>query len=242
VHVRRTLSASARLVGVGVALAIAACGSDPAASASEEAVVARPLSATLEDGIATFYDADGSGNCSYARTGDLDVVALAMPRYASSAACGACLEVTGPSGTVTVRVVDSCPGCASGGVDLDLSASAFAKIAAPEAGRVSVRWRAVSCAVSGTLAYHYKDGSSKYWTAIQVRNHRVPIASLAFEKNGAFVPMKRESYNYFVAEGGVGDTPNGLRVRVTASDGQTIEDTLPGPESDRTVSGARQLD
>ncbi|KAG1084906.1 hypothetical protein G6F42_021601 [Rhizopus arrhizus] len=52
--------------------------------------------------------------------------------------CGRRITATGPKGSVTVKVVDTCPGCANG--DLDLSPAAFAKIADMDAGRVPVTW------------------------------------------------------------------------------------------------------
>ncbi|KAG0258754.1 hypothetical protein BGZ95_004880 [Linnemannia exigua] len=60
-------------------------------------------------------------------------------RASTSPACGQCLQVTGPNGTVTVQVVDMCPGCKSG--DVDLTPGAFAKIASLDAGRVRISWR-----------------------------------------------------------------------------------------------------
>lgn len=189
-------------------------------------------------GIATFYDADGSGNCSFdASPNDLDVVALAMPDYAGSAACGGCLRVKGPKGEVTVRVVDSCPPCQKS--QIDLSAEAFAKIANPDDGRVSITLQSVSCPVGGNVAYHFKEGSSSSWTAIQVRNHRLPITKLEVKKSGSYTALTREDYNYFVASSGVGS--GSITVRVTASDGQTIEDTLPGVEAGQTVTGSAQF-
>jgi expansin len=224
-----------------VVLGLVACAAD--ASDDGSGLESHPLSTDPRDGIATFYDADGSGNCGFDRTSDLDVVAMAMPEYGASAACGACLRVTGPKGKIVVRVVDSCPPCAKSDVNLDLSASAFAKIAEPKEGRIPIRYQLVSCASPGSLAYHFKDGSSKYWTAIQVRNHRVPIASVAYERGGSFVPMKRESYNYFVEAKGVGDQPNGLTLRLTATDGQVVEETLAGGvRDDETVNGTTQFE
>ncbi len=51
--------------------------------------------------------------------------------------------VTGPKGMVKVRIVDLCPGCAFGG--LDLSEQAFGAIAALSAGRVKITWYVVPC-------------------------------------------------------------------------------------------------
>lgn len=191
-----------------------------------------------QDGLITFYDADGSGNCSYDPSADRDVAAMNIGQYQDSAVCGACAQVDGPKGSLTVRIVDSCPDCPDKG-HLDLSREAFAKIANPVDGRVSVRWRLVPCAVQGPVRYHFKDGSSQYWTALQVRNHRMPVARLEYSKNGTWVDVRRESYNYFVDPQGMGPGP--LKVRLTSSDGQTLEDTLPSVAPDQTFEGAAQF-
>ena len=97
-----------------------------------------------QNGLITFYDATGAGNCSFdASPNDLDVAAINIGQYQNSAMCGACAEVEGPLGTLRVRIVDSCPDCPDKG-HLDLSRSAFAKIANPVDGRVPVRWRMVT--------------------------------------------------------------------------------------------------
>ena len=189
-------------------------------------------------GEGTYYAATGAGNCSFDATpGDLMVAALNAPDYGSADGCGACVAVTGPAGEVTVRIVDSCPECAAG--DLDLSAEAFAMISPLSAGRVAISWREVPCDVSGPLGYHFKDGSSQYWTAIQVRNHRYPIARLEAEQGGAYVDIPRLSYNYFVAEGGLGVGPYALRV--TDTRGHVVEDTGIAVGDDVTRTGAGQF-
>ena len=234
---------------VAIAAVIVACGSsDPSSSSSSSSSSSggsssggTPLSAEVKSGVATYYDADGAGNCGYDPSpNDLDVAAFDSASYAGSAACGSCQLVKGPKGSVVVRIVDSCPDCDKN--HLDLSQSAFAKIADPSAGRVSVTYQTVSCAVTGNVAYHVKDGSSNYWTAIQVRNHKLPIAKLEYKKGASYVEMKREDYNYFVEPSGVGDQPSGLVLRVTATDGQTLEDTLPGTvQADVTIQGKSQF-
>ncbi|MBX3201385.1 MAG: hypothetical protein KF894_24835 [Labilithrix sp.] len=234
------------LVGSGLSLACGGGSPEPGTSSTRSTASGggRTLASSPKSGVATYYDADGSGNCSFdASPGDLDVTAMALPEYDASASCGACLLVKGPKGEVTVRVTDSCPGCEGSGINLDLSAQAFAKIAEPRDGRIDVTYELVSCATAGNVAYRFKDGSSKWWTAIQIRNHRVPIAKVEYRKDGAWVAMSRESYNYFVEASGVGDQPDGLTLRVTATDGQVIEDTLSGGvEDDKTVNGTRQFD
>jgi hypothetical protein len=71
--------------------------------------------------------------------------------------------VTGPKGVVTVRIVDLCPECKAG--HLDLSREAFAQIADLTQGRVPITWQVVSPALAGPIAYHFKDGSNQWWTA-----------------------------------------------------------------------------
>ncbi|HYO54724.1 expansin EXLX1 family cellulose-binding protein [Archangium sp.] len=193
----------------------------------------------FQDGLITFYDADGSGNCSFEPSPqNLDVAAMNIGQYQGSAVCGTCVEIEGPKGNLRVRIVDSCPDCPTKG-HLDLSREAFAKIANPIDGRVKVRWRMVTCDVQGPIRYHFKDGSSQWWTAIQVLNHRMPVTKLEYWKNGAWVNVKRESYNYFEEPNGMGS--GSIKVRVTASDGQTLEDTLPGAASNKTYDGAAQF-
>ena len=96
-----------------------------------------------ESGEATYYDAtSGLGACGIKAPADYLVAAINDEQY-SKANCGRCASVTGPNGTVVVRVIDKCPGCGSG--DLDLSEQAFAKIASKSAGRVKITWRFVAC-------------------------------------------------------------------------------------------------
>ena len=207
-----------------------------------------PLGA-VKRGKATFYDATGEGNCSFdASPKDLMVVAPNKQRhYAGSALCGACLRVTGAKGAVVVRVVDSCPvdtpdnDCGDTGADLDLSAQAFAKIDDPDKGIVDVTFEVVACEVAEPMSYKFKDGSSEFYTAIQVRNHRLPIAKVEFERDGAFVDMPREDDNFFVAQKGVGKVPAGLKLRITASTGQVVTETLPRVEDNKVVAGSAQL-
>jgi len=148
------------------------------------------------------------------------VAAMNNTDYANSAVCGGCILLTGPSGSVTVRIVDRCPECAPG--DVDLSAEAFALIANPADGRVPISWYDVACDVDGPIVYRFKEGSSQWWTAIQVRNTRWAVSKLEVKVNGAYQSIPRESYNYFV-ESGLGVGP--YDIRVTDVWGHVLEDT-----------------
>eukprot|EP01098_Paradermamoeba_levis_P008430 TRINITY_DN3497_c0_g1_i1.p2 TRINITY_DN3497_c0_g1~~TRINITY_DN3497_c0_g1_i1.p2 ORF type:complete len:234 (+),score=73.74 TRINITY_DN3497_c0_g1_i1:77-778(+) len=147
-------------------------------------------------GDATYYtEANGTGACSFDASTDVDIAALNIQQWAGSGWCGGCAQLAGPLGNVTVKIVDQCPGCVTG--DLDLHPQAFDKIANRIAGRVTVNWQFVSCPVTGNLQYKYKDGISGYWIAIQIRNHRIPISSLEIKDNGVWVALARQDYNFF---------------------------------------------
>lgn len=190
----------------------------------------KPWSLEPKAGIATYYDATGAGACSFDAVGDPHVVALGNPLYDDAALCGACLEVTGPKGTTKVRVVDRCPECPA--EHLDLSREAFGEIGEMKDGRIDVSFKFVQCDIASKMKYRFKDGSSRYWTAIQVSNHRLPISKLEFEKDGDWVTLERQEWNYFLTEEGVGPQPDGLAVRVTSIDGQVVEDRLPAVPND----------
>nr|WP_217279572.1 expansin EXLX1 family cellulose-binding protein [Corallococcus exiguus] len=190
-----------------------------------------------QKGIATFYDANGGGNCSYDPGGDLMVAAMNREQYDNSAACGQCVDIVGPKGNVRVRIVDQCPDCDKG--HLDLSRKAFDKIAEAKDGRVSITWTPVSCDVAGPVKYHFKDGSNPWWTAIQVRNHRLPIQKLEWKRDGDWKALKRESYNYFVTDSGVGE--GRFQLRVTATGGQQLVDSVEKVLDDGSVDGAEQF-
>lgn len=175
-----------------------------------------------ESGDGTYYAADGTGNCSFDATpDDLMVAAMNGPDYANAAWCGACLAVTSGATTVVVRVVDQCPGCQHG--DLDLGEQAFAMLAPVSAGRIPITWHEVACDVTGTVQYRFKEGSNPSWVAIQLRDHRYPIATLeARTGTGTWTPIARADYDYFVDASGLGAGPFALRV--TDTRGHAIED------------------
>ena len=177
----------------------------------------------IHTGEATYYnEADGGGNCSFDPTPqDLMVGAMNHTDYAGSAICGAYVELTGPNATITIRIVDQCPEGPAG--DIDLSPLAFAQIAELSAGRVPISWRIVSPDISGPIRYRFKEGSSQWWTAVQIRNHRNPIAKFEYLKNGQFKAVPRESYNYFVESSGMGPGP--YTFRVTDSYGNLLTDS-----------------
>lgn len=193
----------------------------------------------LHTGIATYYYADGSGACGFDPSpNDLMVTALNAEEYNHAAYCGAYVQVTGAKGTITVRVVDLCPECLAG--HLDLSLQAFALIDDVPLGRVPITWRVVSPAIPGPIGYHFKDGSNQWWTAVQIRNHRNPIAKFEYWNGSAWITVPRVDYNYFVQTNpGMGVGP--YTFRVTDWYSNTLTDSgIPFIENG-TINGAGQF-
>lgn len=166
----------------------------------------------VHTGEGTFYDVAGTGSCSFdLAPDDRMVAAMNQTDYAHARLCGAFVEVTGPRGSTVVRIVDSCGSCKLG--DIDMSRESFPQIADPSAGRVPITWRIMSPELNGAVIYNFKEGSSQWWAGVQVRNHRNPIATFAYlDANGQFKDLPRQSYNFFIAEGGMGRGPFTFRI------------------------------
>ena len=190
-------------------------------------------------GDGTYYFGTGEGACLFPPIpGNLMYAAMNYPQFGNSDFCGAYIKITGPQGSVIVRIVDMCPGCQHG--DIDMSPEAFAQIAQIQQGRVPISWQQVSYPLEGPIVYHFKDGSNQWWTAVQIRNHRNPIAKLEYKNgNGNWVNVPRTTYNYFVQSSGMGPGP--YTFRVTDVFGHTLVDSgIPHVENGN-VSGSNQF-
>ena len=237
------------MIRVGLLVGVVACGSQamtaddvalpPDAIIDGEIGGACTAAPAAESGDGTYYNADGSGNCSFdASPNDLLVAAMNKPDYGTAVWCGACLQVDGPNGTsVIVRVVDSCPGCAHGA--LDLSETAFMMLSPLSAGRIPIIWHEVACNVGGPIGYHFKMGDTKFYTPIQIRNARYPIAKLEVMQGGAYADIPRVDYNYFVPAAGLGTGPFALRT--TDQRGHVVEDANIALGDGVTRDGAAQF-
>ncbi|MEU1887121.1 expansin EXLX1 family cellulose-binding protein [Micromonospora sp. WMMD987] len=229
------VAALATVLGLSLALrsgAAPACAAPPVGLAGAGPVAAGrlplaapPTGSTVHKGKATFYDSKGAGgNCSYpSAPANRLYVALGPGEYSAGAACGGYLDVTGPRGTVRVLIMDQCPECAPGHVDL--SREAFARIADPVQGIVGVSYRAaVDPPLSGPLTFRIKEGASQYWFAALVAEHGNPLRTVEVRQgSGAWRTAARQDYNYWLIDSGAGPGPYAVRVtdvyghRVTAT-------------------------
>ena len=215
--------------GVAVAAAVVALAVSISQAAGSRACAgvlqADTVQAGSVTGIATHYVLEGLPNCSYPSP-PADGLFVAMPpgEYASAAACGGYLEVHGPDGSVRVEVIDQCPDCGSG--HIDLSEPAFSAIAPLSAGLVDVTYQfLVNPSLPGPVALRVKEGSSQYWLALLAMNTGNPLASVQVrsESGGAWVDLVRASYNYWIAQSGAGPGPFTVRLTDTAGHVVTVD-------------------
>jgi expansin (peptidoglycan-binding protein) len=203
--------------------------SGQAARAASLAQTSREIggqAASQTSGEATHYVLQpGDGNCSYPGlpAGQL-YVALPPAEYGAAAACGSYLKVTGPDGSVRVEVVDQCPDCGSG--HIDLSEAAFARLAPLSAGLVSVTYRTITDPpLPAPLSLRVKEGSSAYWLALLPIDAGNPVTRVQVSSpSNGWQDLAHASYNYWLAASGMGA---GLfTVRITDSVGNEV--TLTG--------------
>ncbi|WP_298543919.1 expansin EXLX1 family cellulose-binding protein [uncultured Aquimarina sp.] len=179
----------------------------------------------IHTGEGTFYDGVAGGvfgNCSLpVATGDYMHCALNNIDYDSSNACGSCIEVTGIKGSVILNVVDRCPECASG--DVDMTMDAFAMIAEVIDGRVPISWKFVPCETmlnGETIKINFKEGSSEFWTAIQFRDINHAISKMEYQlPDNTWKNTNRELYNFFIETSGI---PSPMNLRITSILGEEL--------------------
>jgi expansin len=202
-------------IGISQATASPACASVIMPGTSGGAAVGAAAAAAQTSGEATHYELapGGMGNCSYPSppAGQL-YVALSPSEYGGSAACGSYLQVSGPDGSVTVEVVDQCPECQAG--HIDLSEQAFAKIAPLSAGLVPVSYHTIADPpLPAPLSMLVKTGSSPYYLALLPINNGNPLATVAVSQgSGGWQELSRTTYGYWLASSGAGPGPFSVRL------------------------------
>jgi expansin (peptidoglycan-binding protein) len=167
-----------------------------------------------ETGTAVYYNPlQAQDRCSIEPlTGDGLYASLPSGQYGDGADCGAYLTITGPRGTVQAEIVDVCPGCSAG--QLDLSTAAFARIQPLAAGTAQVSYQVTrDPALPGPLAVRIQPGSSTGSMAIQVLNHGNPLTRV--QVNGHALTPRGDGY--WVRPGGAGGGP--FQVNVTDDEG-----------------------
>lgn len=171
--------------------------------------------------------------------------AINAAQWESTMSCGRCAQVTcidelcadAPQASEVVYIVDQCPGCLDG--DLDLSPEVFESITGLEPVRVKIEWSFVDCPVAGNIKYCLKTGSNPFWTAIQPTNFVSGVKSLTI--NDKSVDMVDSAF-YFLLDGNSQDATDLSKVKISmvSVDGDEVTDTVSFPP-DSCVEGASQF-
>ncbi len=204
-----------------------------------------------QQGDATYFLESPNGNCSISPTlplwGDQVTyeVALSNSQYASgdqSAGCGVCLQasylgtgsgLTPPPANFTALVVDRCPGCQPGDVDLADNKGD---------GRWDISWRAADCPVGNTKLAYLFQGSNPFFLKLGVRNHRIGIKAIQLQSrtNAAFVTANRTPDNFFTCNSCPEPLEFPMPIRILGVNNQIIEDQIPELTNDVLLPGLNQ--
>jgi len=205
----------------------AAAGSMMASPLAARPVLARPvlarpvLARPAIRGHAVFYNPGlAAGSCGLGPfPAGGRYASLPSRSYASGRACGSYLDVSGPAGTVRAEVVDVCPDCAAGTVDL--SRAAFARIADPRTGTVAVSYQpAVDPPLPGPLELRIAAAGRPGTLAVQVINHGNRLSSVAASgPGGRWQRLVPGADGYWTGSLDAGDAPGGTPGGVSAAVG-----------------------
>ncbi|KAI9911401.1 hypothetical protein PsorP6_009785 [Peronosclerospora sorghi] len=181
------------------------------------------------DGTSYVLDRVSSGNCNFMSalpTASSNYVALNDPQSANLGNCGRCIEVscidaqcTVKNKTAIVQVVDRCPECGTGA--LDLPPGLYKEITGFGPNRLRVRWRFVACPNAGTVHVCLKTGSNPQWAAIQPTNSVVGVQSV--HVNGVSLTILNGAY-YYVADHVITDL-KAVTIAITSMSGDVISGT-----------------
>ncbi|KZP31542.1 hypothetical protein FIBSPDRAFT_849503 [Athelia psychrophila] len=103
----------------------------------DETTIAEHTLEKRSSGTGTWFT-PGLGNCGGHNKSTDMIVALPTSDYANGKHCNKTIKITANGKTHTAKVVDSCPSCSEG--DLDMSPSLFQEFTTLGQGEVKVSW------------------------------------------------------------------------------------------------------
>ena len=191
----------------------------------------------IYSGEATAYGSlTSGGNCLFPSVeyyNDMMYAAINGPQYFDDLGCGLCAVVvstSSPNKPIRVRVLDRCPECKHG--DLDLSDKAYRELTGQGPGREQITWALIPCDISiagypalveaeSNIKFKFKCGSSQWWMQVQIFNTVYPVASVEMKVNGQYLFMSREEHNFW-SKPNADIGPGPYTFRVTLADSTVI--------------------
>lgn len=153
--------------------------------------------------------------------------------------CDACIRVTTEQGKeLTLRVVTT-------GVttenSIDVSPEAYEILNSGEYPRL-MSWYVTKCPDNGAnLYYQFQTGANIWWTSLWVRNTALPVASVEVmsANHSDWFELTRGNDGTWTDSSGFGD--GAFTLRVTAIDGQILQEQFDGFEPGDLVEGTSQF-
>ncbi|MBI5532333.1 MAG: hypothetical protein HY898_06445 [Deltaproteobacteria bacterium] len=221
------VAGSAGTTGIGGGAGSSSVGGAAGSGGSSPLTINDPLYTTATSTVAEWITPDAytckteESACGLPCPADGLWVAINSTDFRKSATCSACMEVTGPLGTVTVEVIENCAGACKDG-EIELSREAFEKIGNAADGHAPVTWKLVPCHRTGPIAFSYEKDSDEWWAGIQVRNPALPVNALSIRYSATvgWVPLSLDGWDHFPVSADLGSGP--FDFRVTAIDGQEL--------------------
>lgn len=156
------------------------------------------------------------------------------------ALCDACIRIdTGRGESIVARLVTY--GVHQSPGDIDVSPSVFAAIHQGEFPR-AMEWSLTPCPDAGNILYEFQSAANPFWMSLWIRNARLPIVKAEAKRPGeaGFTELSRGPDGTLTRADGVGD--GAFTIRLTAIDGQVIEDELEGWSAGAVADSGEQFD
>ncbi len=223
--------------------------------------LAAPLAAAQIDyapdfvkGRITFYDQSPEVACDIPQSEwPKYTAALSEKQFLNGLACGATARIKNGTKEIEVMVVDLCPKvgneqwCSGDMPHFDLGgATAFGQLENVNVGVKELQIRFVSTPVGDApVKLRLKDGINQWWFAIQVLNHRYPVAKVELKdaKSDSWTTGQRKPdlWNYWVFTFAGSGLTAPYQIRITDQYGQVIEETGNSIQEKFMWSGTHQF-
>jgi expansin (peptidoglycan-binding protein) len=193
-------------------------------------------------GRATTYGLSDSmqGSCSLRKTPkglkpNL-FAAMNLEQYDDSSACGRCLSIEGPKGTIQAFAADLCSEC--GHSNLDLNTELWNAVVGKSPGIEPIKWQFIPCP-QADAEFCLKEGTSEFWIGIQGINTRDGIKDI--KVNGKESKQIGITSFYEVASPGKVQDNTKVEIQATSTKGEVSrhrinlqKDFCPMPQNSNT--------
>ncbi|MEV4508480.1 expansin EXLX1 family cellulose-binding protein [Dactylosporangium sp. NPDC049525] len=222
-HLRWMIPAAGGVLAVVVSIVLVVQDGGNAACAAAPPVARDPVVENVRGGSASYYSTNRNGMCNLGAPSSDGYAAIGPAEWAGGAACGSYLAVTGPNGQTTpVQVVDQCPSCPAG--KIDLSRAAFARIGSVSAGIIQITYGTLrDPALPGPLKVRAKGGSGYSSLSVVLDNHGNRLSTVELQAGAGWTALKHNADNTWTGPSGL---TGPITLRVTDTAGHQV--TVPG--------------